>query len=228
MERNDAKYSELFNNFINEVKKENKNDNKNYNYNYKKENLNITNKKDDEDINDKEKEIKAQLLQFENRMLIEKLEQKENILKDYKKKYKDQKQKIAELQQKIKEIMNKEKEKERERELKREREIKREIEGESHINAFFEDKSLEQQIIDKIKNISSLQCQKDSILSGIETIKFDIDNTPFYQCGICMDSFQDKEEIKRLTCGHIYHKECLKQWIQGNEFCYFCGKFIYK
>jgi len=105
------------------------------------------------------------------------------------------------------------------------------------INNSFEDqlaiKAIEDQIANEIKKNISKNKYKDnynnnnSKLDRIETIEFNIDNALFFQCGVCMDTFQDREKLKRLTCGHIYHKECLNQWIQNNNYCQLCAKVIF-
>ena len=33
-----------------------------------------------------------------------------------------------------------------------------------------------------------------------------------YSCSICLNSSSEKEFIK-IKCGHIFHKECIKQWL---------------
>ena len=35
-------------------------------------------------------------------------------------------------------------------------------------------------------------------------------------CSICYVTFADKKTIK-TECGHIYHKECLLQWLGSNQ-----------
>lgn len=40
---------------------------------------------------------------------------------------------------------------------------------------------------------------------------------------ICMVCFREMEEGRRLPCKHVFHEECLKQWIQKNT-NHFCPK----
>ncbi len=43
---------------------------------------------------------------------------------------------------------------------------------------------------------------------------------------ICMVCFREMEEGRKLPCNHIFHEECLKQWIQKNtnNFCPKCKR----
>ncbi|KAI4326126.1 hypothetical protein MLD38_031469 [Melastoma candidum] len=42
-------------------------------------------------------------------------------------------------------------------------------------------------------------------------------------CVICLASFEDGEECKVLRdCGHVYHKECIDEWIWRDGHCPLC------
>jgi hypothetical protein len=47
-------------------------------------------------------------------------------------------------------------------------------------------------------------------------------------CIICLGSYKENENIVRLkNCVHIYHRECIYQWLQqGNNFCPMCKRKI--
>ena len=236
MKRKHDKHSEIFNNFINEVNntsqqpkkiKSDKNNNKINKYDYSENET----KEDIESKRDKELENQIKLIKLENDLLMDKIREKENILRNYKKKCMKQKSKIDELKYKIKELN----EKEKNNSIKKENNI-------NHNDAFEESlalKAVEQQILDEIKkNASKLKYSDDSynnninndyllILDNIKTVKFNIYNSTFYQCGICMDSFKHDENIKQLACDHIFHKECLNQWLQSKKNCPLCEKIIY-
>ena len=229
---NTNKYSDIFN--INFIQEENNTNTKHKHHKSKKSKIIIKNNKNNNLDNKKniekeenEKKIEIKLINFENDLLMKRLIEKENILKDYKIKCKKQEEKIIELRNKIFEINNKNKNKNK-RKSKNEDNI-------NYINIDDNNDDLEKEI--DLKEIESRISQdlsfrnesnkNISILNEIETIKFDINNAEFYQCGICMDSFQNEEKVKKLFCGHIYHKECLNQWIQNNNKCPFCEETIY-
>ena len=47
-----------------------------------------------------------------------------------------------------------------------------------------------------------------------------------YQCIICMEEFEEKEKVKLLPCGHIFHINCIKQWLLKQKSCPFCKSEI--
>jgi hypothetical protein len=47
-----------------------------------------------------------------------------------------------------------------------------------------------------------------------------------YQCIICMEEFIEKEKVKLLPCGHIFHINCIKQWLLKEKNCPFCKSEI--
>ena len=45
-----------------------------------------------------------------------------------------------------------------------------------------------------------------------------------FECAICFDTFKENELLKQLGCNHIFHKECLSQWLLNMNTCPFCNK----
>ena len=52
------------------------------------------------------------------------------------------------------------------------------------------------------------------------------------QCAICLESFAESshKDIAELDCSnkHIFHVECLKQWVEKNNECPLCREAILK
>lgn len=34
------------------------------------------------------------------------------------------------------------------------------------------------------------------------------------ECSICLESYQERDKIVQLTCNHIFHKDCIREWLQ--------------
>ena len=41
-------------------------------------------------------------------------------------------------------------------------------------------------------------------------------------CSICIDNFEDNDKLITLPCGHCFHAECIKSWLQLEVFCPNC------
>lgn len=46
------------------------------------------------------------------------------------------------------------------------------------------------------------------------------DNTE--KCTICLSEFEDDEDVRRLPCMHLFHIECVDQWLATNKRCPIC------
>ena len=53
--------------------------------------------------------------------------------------------------------------------------------------------------------------------------KIDGDNN---KCIICMEEFEEKERVKYLPCGHLFHHDCIRQWLLKEKSCPFCKSEI--
>ena len=79
------------------------------------------------------------------------------------------------------------------------------------INKIFEDKDKNKNINKKIEKLAQIY-YKDNKYGNPE-------------CTICFDLFKENELLKQLKCNHIFHKECLSQWLLNNNKCPICNKF---
>ena len=150
--------------------------------------------------NKDDKQTEVKLLKLRNELLMTQLNNKEKILKDYRKKCNDQKTKIKELKKRVTDLM-----------------IKNNIEN---------DYVIKYQAKEENKN-KKINNKKKELIDQIETLEYNLDKATLFQCGICMDSFHETEKVKRLPCEHIFHIDCMNQWIQTNKNCPFCGQAIF-
>ncbi|CAF0920124.1 unnamed protein product [Rotaria sp. Silwood1] len=42
------------------------------------------------------------------------------------------------------------------------------------------------------------------------------------QCYICLEDFQSIDSIKILNCQHIFHSECINEWLRSHSNCAYC------
>ena len=36
-------------------------------------------------------------------------------------------------------------------------------------------------------------------------------------CSICLEPYQENDKIVQLTCNHIFHKNCIREWLQNKQ-----------
>ena len=62
---------------------------------------------------------------------------------------------------------------------------------------------------------------QDNDLESIKTIKFSEINDPKIdekKCSICMTKFADDDDISILKCNHIFHEDCIKEWLKDYNY----------
>ena len=42
------------------------------------------------------------------------------------------------------------------------------------------------------------------------------------KCTICLSEFETDEDVRRLPCMHLFHEECVDQWLGQNKRCPIC------
>jgi hypothetical protein len=46
------------------------------------------------------------------------------------------------------------------------------------------------------------------------------------KCLVCQFSYETKECLRRLPCGHCFHTECVDQWLMAKDCCPYCRQAI--
>ena len=82
-------------------------------------------------------------------------------------------------------------------------------------------------------DVSSMSCKECTVLTTKELAI----NTSLYEkneetkiassCSICLEHFSNGESLSTIgTCKHIFHHDCLDQWIQRSTSCPYCRRGI--
>ena len=105
-------------------------------------------------------------------------------------------------------------------------------------------KAVEQQIMDELcpnpdamtyEQLLQLEDDVGKVNKGLTNEQIDKLPTKKYRqridgdnnkCIICMEEFQEKERIKYLPCGHLFHHDCIRQWLLKEKSCPFCKSEI--
>jgi len=80
-------------------------------------------------------------------------------------------------------------------------------------------------VVNTREEIESLKIMKFVDLSK----KKDNIYKPGKPCDICLEEYEDQEDILILECNHYYHCKCIKQWLSNNRnVCPICKKSVLK
>ena len=100
--------------------------------------------------------------------------------------------------------------------------IQRELEA-----RFIEEEQLNQALLESREEYDEMDT-----MTRIESAKLDIDSCKYSTikiknkrkeiCCVCMENFSCNQEVYRLDCKHIFHKNCLDEWIKYKPECPTC------
>ncbi len=75
--------------------------------------------------------------------------------------------------------------------------------------------------------INLLYCIKYiKIVTNMYTIKDNISVKSLNECSICFGSLNKNNKIKKLSCSHEYHTDCINTWFTLNKTCPLCRSVI--
>ena len=52
------------------------------------------------------------------------------------------------------------------------------------------------------------------------------DPNNYKECVICLQDMIYGEDLIMINCSHIYHKECIKKWLDRNSICPLCDYIV--
>lgn len=59
-------------------------------------------------------------------------------------------------------------------------------------------------------------------LAKIKVTKHDIEANESTECSICLDDLVVGQPATRIPCGHLYHEDCVKDWLKKSNECPVC------
>merc|ERR1712154_276233 len=65
---------------------------------------------------------------------------------------------------------------------------------------------------------------QDDTISALPTTAFNSGTASAEQtnCQICMEDFEEGDELRTLPCFHLFHAKCVDQWLKVNSICPTC------
>ena len=69
---------------------------------------------------------------------------------------------------------------------------------------------LDKQIAPKCLTLAQVRALPCKVLEEVESMK----ENP---CMVCLCEFEVHERVRTLGCGHVFHDECVTQWLTGSS-----------
>eukprot|EP00029_Vermamoeba_vermiformis_P001602 TRINITY_DN11796_c0_g1_i1.p1 TRINITY_DN11796_c0_g1~~TRINITY_DN11796_c0_g1_i1.p1 ORF type:complete len:245 (+),score=10.26 TRINITY_DN11796_c0_g1_i1:188-922(+) len=66
---------------------------------------------------------------------------------------------------------------------------------------------------------------EDSVKS-LPIIAYSAASCPCSRCTVCLNDFEENEEVKQLPCKHYFHTECIEKWLQQRDACPLCNAAV--
>ncbi|KAI4345682.1 hypothetical protein L6164_012782 [Bauhinia variegata] len=71
--------------------------------------------------------------------------------------------------------------------------------------------------VEKKESGLSLKLLRKSCLLGLNRFKKERK-----MCAVCLEDFEEEEQVMSLSCSHKYHSACLLPWLAANPHCPYC------
>ena len=70
-------------------------------------------------------------------------------------------------------------------------------------------------------------CNQFDINSSSPPIAFELVSESYTEmCIICLERFAVEDTVRKLKCGHVFHKNCIDEWFVSHRSCCLCKKNI--
>lgn len=93
--------------------------------------------------------------------------------------------------------------------------------GDEYFNRLFDEEYEYQTALEESNNDQELVRNENQTLN-MSSVKFKNVKTKDNICTICCTQFENDDSIILLNCNHIFHKECINEWIHYKAECPLC------
>merc|ERR1719245_963375 len=82
-------------------------------------------------------------------------------------------------------------------------------------------------VISRMDLASNVELKKSEGMTKEELTKLTIIQKFEKKCAICLNEFEDGEDLRCLVhCSHVFHLECVDEWLKDNRRCPMCRQFL--
>lgn len=87
----------------------------------------------------------------------------------------------------------------------------------------------EQVIEESLQAEPRLNPTSEKAIALLEKVKLKVNNDKTdnndetsERCCICLVNFEQDEDVSKMPCHHVYHRDCIIQWLRINHVCPLC------
>ena len=73
----------------------------------------------------------------------------------------------------------------------------------------------------------SIQSRTD-IINSINSFAYEPKGNDDENCAVCLCRLEPKQQVKALSCKHVFHPKCINNWLKRKLVCPCCKKKLYK
>ena len=111
------------------------------------------------------------------------------------------------------------------------------FEGNQIASGIMGDYVLSQQMFDQVVDDLYQQAREESLKPiALKSVTTNIDSLPEVEigqsqidqgliCVICQEEYELQMKSKKLSCSHVFHKDCLAQWLKDHADCPICRSY---
>ncbi|KAL2504106.1 E3 ubiquitin-protein ligase RNF43-like [Abeliophyllum distichum] len=78
-----------------------------------------------------------------------------------------------------------------------------------------------QQSMDE-SNVCSMVPASDSSIKSLKRTRIDYENNCAKSCIVCLEEFSKESKTICMPCSHLFHGNCIKQWLRTSHYCPIC------
>lgn len=64
--------------------------------------------------------------------------------------------------------------------------------------------------------------RQENVVVNVNSQRYDTTEKKWNDCTICTDKYNDEEMVSVLSCGHVFHPKCIKEWGHYSPSCPVC------
>ncbi|XP_056160341.1 probable E3 ubiquitin-protein ligase RHA4A [Syzygium oleosum] len=80
---------------------------------------------------------------------------------------------------------------------------------------------LEEELMPSLEEETLLEPATKSSIEALERIRVN-DGDPMCVCTICIEELAGGTEATKMPCSHVYHVDCIRQWLETSHSCPLC------